>query len=332
MSPTKPHPVDPFSFANRRLLPPFASLRAFEAVGVLGGIRRAATALNLDHAAVSRHVKSLEVWAGCPLIDRLHGGTLTEEGLRFHTRISAALNEIASASFDLTRRGGDTRLRLWCVPGLASEWLAPRLGVFSAHYPEIDLELHPTDGSPDFVRYEADTDIRYITDDHANQIAVSPDIQSVVIGRPPVIAVASAAFVETAHIGGAADLLKAPLIHESDFSQWRRWFAAHALEAAQLTGPKLWHGHLTLNAARLGQGVALTNTLLVGDDLKSGRLIDLTPAEPAVMLGSYHFRARRDQWQTPSVMSFRRWLQKNIEATMELTAAPGPAGVQMSPR
>ena len=314
-------PSDPFSFANRRLLPPFAALRAFEAVGALGGIRRAAVALNLDHAAVSRHVKSLEQWAGCPLIDRLQNGVLTAEGQRFHRRISNALIEIASASFELTRRGGEARLRLWCVPGLASEWLAPRLSHFSTSNPEIDLELHPTDGSPDFVRYEADADIRYITDDQADQYPASADIESVIIARPPVIAVASAGFVADAKISGVDDLLRAPLLHESDFSQWRRWFAALNMDAGRIAGPKFWHAHLTVSAARRGEGVALTNALLVAEDLRSGALVDLTPAEPPVMLGASHFRARRDQWSTPSILGFRRWLQRNVEATLALQVA-----------
>jgi DNA-binding transcriptional LysR family regulator len=320
MRPKISQPADPFSFANRRLLPPFAALRAFEAVGALGGIRRAAVALNLDHAAVSRHLKSLELWAGCALIDRQRGGTLTAEGERFHARISNALNEIASASFDLTRRGSDTRLRLWCVPGFASEWLAPRLAAFSAVNPKIEMELHPTDGSPDFVRYEADADIRYITDHQPDQFATATDIQSVMIARPNVIAVASPSFAKSARVKSPADLLAAPLLHESDFSQWRRWFAARKLEADHIAGPKLWHAHLTLNAARLGQGVALTNTLLVGNELKSGRLVELVPPKEPVSLGSYHFRARHDQWQSKTIQSFRKWLQKGVAAPGDLDA------------
>ncbi len=43
--------------------PSFGSLKAFELIGRLGGIRKAAIALGVDHAAVSRHLKSLEEWA-----------------------------------------------------------------------------------------------------------------------------------------------------------------------------------------------------------------------------------------------------------------------------
>jgi DNA-binding transcriptional LysR family regulator len=86
-----------------RDFPSFGSLKAFELIGRLGGIRKAAIALGIDHAAVSRHLRNLEDWAGTPLLDRCRGEStrLTPIGVRYHTRISAALCEIASAGIDL---------------------------------------------------------------------------------------------------------------------------------------------------------------------------------------------------------------------------------------
>jgi DNA-binding transcriptional LysR family regulator len=231
------------------------------------------------------------------------------------------LDEIASASFDLTRRGGGSQLRLWCVPGFASEWLATRLADFGATHPKIDLELHPTDGSPDFVRYEADADIRYVKDETPGTDAVPGDIQSLLIARPPVIAVASPTCAASFQDARPEQLVQAPLLHESDFSQWRRWFAGQSIEdPGLLSGPKLWHAHLTLNAARQGQGIALTNALLVGDDLRSGRLVRLLPDSPTVLLGAYYLRCRRDKWQTPAIIAFRRWLQKNVATSLALSS------------
>lgn len=315
--------ADPFSFASRRLLPPFAALRAFEAVGALGGIRRAAMALNLDHAAVSRHIRRLEVWAGCPLIDRDRGtGALTQEGAAFHARISAALNEIASASVNLTRRGDDARLSLWCAPGLASEWLAHRLSEFSRLHPNLDVELQPTDSAPDFTRYEADIDIRYVIDGRRDQYPVAPDVTAITVARPAVIAVCSPAFAANLPpIQTAADLLSMPLLHEHDASQWRRWFAAQDLEVSTVSGPKLWHANLTLNSARLGHGVALTNAFLAGDEIRAGRLINLTPPGPEIILGAYELRARRDRWRSSATLAFRRW----FETSMGQVRAPLPS-------
>jgi DNA-binding transcriptional LysR family regulator len=47
-------------------LPPFAALRAFDAIGRRGGIRRAAEELGISHAIVSRHLAALETfWGRC---------------------------------------------------------------------------------------------------------------------------------------------------------------------------------------------------------------------------------------------------------------------------
>ncbi len=106
---------------ERKLLPAFQTLRAFEAVGRLSGIRRAAQDLQLDHAVVSRHLRTLEEWAGTPLIARQNGrSVLTDEGVRYHARISAALRgafgckrrSLAPKWFRATQHLVHSRLRL----------------------------------------------------------------------------------------------------------------------------------------------------------------------------------------------------------------------------
>jgi LysR family glycine cleavage system transcriptional activator len=301
-----------------RAMPPFAALRAFEAVGALGGIRRAAQELGVDHASVSRHIRFLEEWAGVPLIDRPRGARLTPEGQRFHQRIAAALEEIVSASVELTRRGHERRLHVWCVPGFAYRWLNARLAEFTAGHPDLDLDIRPTDHPPDLTRHEADADIRYVHDYDPPPPPPS-EIESVEISRPPVIPVASPELIDS--LGPAVTperLLGAPLLHEEGDGEWRAWFAAHGVQAPdRLPGPRLWHAHLTIDAARRGQGIALTNPFLAQEDLKAGQLRPVPLAEGAaeVQLGAYVFRARRDRWRTPAVIAFRRWLEREAAKT-----------------
>jgi len=129
------------AISNRKAFPPFASLKAFEMIGRLGGIRKAAIALGVDHGAVSRHLHTLEEWAGTPLIDRSRGGIsrLTPEGARYHIRISSAFGEIRSAGLDLIQNNDVQRLHLWCSPGFATQWLVLVLDRFRDSYPDIDL-------------------------------------------------------------------------------------------------------------------------------------------------------------------------------------------------
>lgn len=306
-------------FDDRKSLPPFATLRAFEAVGRFSGIRRAAQALNLDHAVVSRHLRALEEWAGVQLVYRSHGNaTLTHEGAKYHARIAAALAEISDATQELICQSQTNRLSIWCVPGLASQWLTSRLSAFQAANPGVDLELHPTDSSPDFARYEADIDIRYIAgNDPISASSICGGVRRFEIARPPVLAVASPQCIaRMPPIRTALDLLGAPLLHEENYQQWHAWFALHGVDAtSKLQGPRLWHAHLTVEAARRGQGVALANPFLLSDDLSTGRLVPvLSCSAHDDTLGAYVFAARADRWQSAAIVRFRRWLKQAINS------------------
>jgi DNA-binding transcriptional LysR family regulator len=108
-------------------------------------------------------------------------------------------------------------------------------------------------------------------------------------------------------------MLSMRLLHEENDTEWRMWFECQdiALSPAALPGPRLWHAHLMLDAAKSGQGIALTNDFLARNDLASGQLVPLQglgiPFAPAI-LGGYHFMAREDRWHNRTVAQFRNWL------------------------
>ena len=148
---------------NHKLLPPLAALRAFEAVGRLGGVRKAGKELEIDHAVISRHIRTLESLIGKNLLVRESTGyQLTDDGQVYHQEIYKALTTIATATARLTETTERKKLRIWCIPGFASLWLSDRLGDFIKHHPSIDLDFRPADASPDFRSKEVDGDIRYL--------------------------------------------------------------------------------------------------------------------------------------------------------------------------
>jgi LysR family transcriptional regulator, glycine cleavage system transcriptional activator len=302
--------------------PAYAVLRAFAAVGRLGGIRRAALALDLDHAVVSRHLRALEKWAGVPLINRQRDAQiLTETGARYHQRITRALEEIAQASAELISIRNHRVLRIWCMPGLALGWLTARLPRFQALVPQVELVLRPHDVSPDFARYEADVDLHYFSGLEPLQLPAHCDARRIEIARPEVFPVASPLLARSLRpIARIEDLLRAPLLHEESAAQWRAWFAACGIACPEtLPGPRLCQAHLAIEAARHGQGVALANPFLVGDDLSTGRLVPVLDKHLGgrVPLGTYAFTARADRWQSPGVAELRRWLLVEIAKSLD---------------
>lgn len=304
---------------SRRALPPFAALRAFDAVARLGGIRRAAQMLDVDHAVVSRHLRSLEAWTSTTLIDRSRTGTiLTEDGARYHREIAPAIDGLARATMNLMKQSDNNRLQIWSMPGFAFQWLMARLQNFEAANPMLSVDLRPTDAPPDFGRHEADVDIRYAAV-YAPPPLQASFVRTIEIAKPPVVPVASPEYLAAAPpIRTPADLLQHTHLHEEDTRNWRAWFEAHDIIVSddKLAGPRLWHGHLTVDGARRGRGVALANHFLAADDLADGKLVDIGRSMDAyrpVVLGAYMFAARDDRWMSPPVVSCRRWLMAMVE-------------------
>lgn len=307
-------------------MPPFAALRAFEAVGRLGGARKASRELGIDHAGVSRHICTLEAWVGRPLLRRDRSGYhLTEAGRDYHEEICQALSMIATATGALMSVGGRLKLTVWCIPGFGFLWLSDRLNAFIANNPDIDLNFKPSDDSPDFRSCDVDADIRYLR--KWEEAAVPKGLHRLELARPNVVPVASPLFIAGMKpVRSPSDLLNYTLLHEDNDLEWIHWLEAQGLSPnGRLPGPRLWHAHMMLNAARQGHGIALANRMLLGSDLEEGRLqlVRLEEADFApVQFGGYTLLARSHGWNAPALTRFRQWLRQMVGAYERTAAHP----------
>lgn len=307
----------PGKLPPRRAFPPFESLRAFDAVARLGGVRKAAQALLRDHAVISRHLRTLESWTGTTLLERTAGGAvLTAEGREYHRHIEAAFNTIAHATIDLLKRNDDRCVHVWCMPAFALHWMTEHLESFQNANTDLDIELRSTRETPDFDTQEADVVIQLVPTFGA--AAETPAaVRRMELARLPTIPVASPEYLAgRPEIRSPPDLLEHELLHEEDFDAWQVWFDACGIEGElELSGPRLWHGHMTLAAARRGRGVALSNRLVAGEDIARGALLEIgagSPAFPAVAPWAYSFGARADRWDARPIRRFREWLIEAI--------------------
>lgn len=314
--------VIPARIPSRKAIPPFESLRAFDAVARLGGIRRAAQSLLRDHAVVSRHLRTVEDWTGCTLLERTPAGAvLTEQGQIYHEKISQAIDTIATATIDLMKRSKENSLHVWSMPGFALHWLIKNISEFEERYPSMDLELRSTREEPDFSRHEADIAVRLVPSIRASSQAPS-GVQCMEIARPSIIAVASPDYLKRhAPIEKPEDLFDHHLLYERDFDGWRLWFSELDLTGDfDLGGARLWDGNMTLAAAREGRGICLSNRLIVVDDIEDGQLVHIGAGNesfPPVTLWSYQLMARADRWDQPELVQFREWLIAKISEELQ---------------
>ena len=287
-------------------LPPLLMVRAFEAVGRTGSMRKAADDIGVSHTVVSHHLRNLEGWLNASLIERSpRGVTLTPEGRQFYMAVSGALGAIASAALEIRPQTRQGALRIWCMPGLASRWLTPRLSELEKHLPGVEIILRAIDRLPDFTRYEADVMLVF-----GGREEVPPDAHMIV--RPRVFPVVSPEWAAAHPVPSSVkDLMSQPLLHEETRGQWRRWLIAAGIDdPGDLTGPRLWNANLCLDAALAGQGIALTFAPMVTDLIRSGQLIEVLDTE--VTLGAYFLVAPGERWTDPILAKFRKWVEQSL--------------------
>src|ERR1700756_374576 len=121
-----------------------AAMEAFVRVVDAGSFSGAAKQLHLGQPAVSKTVAQLEEWLGVKLLLRsTHGLTPTEAGQNFYERAKRSIEEAEEA--ELAARGASIalsgRLRICAPVTFARLHVIPRLPLFLAEYPALDIDI-----------------------------------------------------------------------------------------------------------------------------------------------------------------------------------------------
>jgi DNA-binding transcriptional LysR family regulator len=213
----------------------------------------------------------LEAFLERPLTQR-HGRRLqlTAEGCQYFEVVSPAFSLLQSATAQLRRNQLPRRVTVSALPLLANVWLLKRLGAFARLHPRTDIQLQ-------YARYRnyssdaADLSLRFGTGEW-------PGYESEKLLSGTAFPFASPAVVgRYGPFRNAADILRAPLIHDGKTEQWANWISqAGHTPPAPLRGLVCEDGMLTRSAMLADLGVALTRPPLIEDDLQAGRLIQLS--------------------------------------------------------
>ena len=297
-----------------RRLPSLNALRAFEAAARHESFTNAADELFVTHAAVSRHIRDLERWLGVKLFHRTgRGVVLSEAGGRYAAELTHLFDGLQAATRDLLAAAGTRRLAVSVEPAIASRWLVARLGRFNALHPDIELSLDPDNAVSDLRSGEAEIGIRYGR-------GTWDDIEATRLTDLAIFPVCSPDYLTRYPVSTPADLKGAMLLHEDSRQWWQDWLdAAGAGEASGGRGP-MFQNHLALEAAEAGQGVALTDHVLVIDSLSEGWLVKPFAFELCDHGGYYLVRAAATRESAPA-RSFREWLIAEMADTARRFAA-----------
>jgi len=303
-------------------------LRAFEAVARLLSFRAAADELHLTQPAISRQVKSLEDELGTALFLR---GTrrveITGAGLQLLRAVQPLLARLDATVQQIRITQHRHPVGVTTFASLASLWLLPRLQGFQAANPGVDIRISAGDGILGFDATDIDLAIRYCHPDDA------PPGSELLFGEvlTPVV---SPALQKRLPLKKPTDLARHVLLEEDDhrpsaeFLSWRHWLSLHTPRGFE---PKGWvylnYTYQQVQAALVGQGVALARVALASESLANGDLIEPFGPQGRVQSPFGYWLVRwPERLDRPALRQFEAWLLEQAAQTRErVQAATLPA-------
>ncbi|WP_182035237.1 LysR family transcriptional regulator [Vibrio diabolicus] len=253
-----------------------------------GSFSAAARHMSLTKSVVSKRIARLEQELGVQLLYRTTRTlTLTEAGRAFFTHAKAVYQAVATAEESIVGLGknlsGNIKVS---VPTISGELILPQvINEFNQKYPDINIDMDLDNRFVDIVNERFDLAIR---------TGVLPD--SSLIARKLVdanwIVCASPQYLAKHGIPKQPQALDKHncLVYSYQETGAREWAFKDGDEVYQITvdGNLCTNNSSVLrNVALLGQGIIYVPRVLVYEDLKQGRLIQLFKDETAKCLGIY---------------------------------------------
>ncbi|MBW9335849.1 MULTISPECIES: transcriptional regulator GcvA [Herbaspirillum] len=294
-----------------RDLPPTATLRAFEVATRHASFTSASEELHVTQSAVSHQLRHLEALWGMPLFQRGKSNTLTPAGAALAPVVREFFARLEATLAELRAQEGRQPLKVSTTYSFALKWLLPRLPALAQAHPELLVTLETTDTAIHFTPSEPDVAIRFGPGHY-------PSLFSEFLFREQVFPVASPALL--ARLGmprKPADLRRYPLLTRAGADmvpKWDLWFQQAGVSVSALReSVRLADTNMTLEAALLGQGVALARSGHVEQELANGSLVRLFElALPSPL--AYYFVCPKGVETQPHVASFRAWLLAQSQA------------------
>lgn len=312
------------------------AMKYFDAAARHRSFTRAAEELHVTQGAVSQQIKGLEEQLGLRLFSRLPRGlALTQEGERLYRVVHKALRELEAELHALRPGVARRTLVLRSSPSFSMMWLMPRLNQFSRQYPEVEIRLRGELFGMSSARMHAesvDALVLYGERPERGTPLVTDLLSEFLL---PVINPDYAA--RHPPLTQAADFAEHTLLHDDApwegapaFAEWEEWLGAVARHRGAVPagvgrrGHQYNLAHLTINAAQLGQGVAMARSSLVCEELARGQLLPALPFR-SLSPARYWLVLNPDTVNQTAMQVFRDWIVnecQQFEREREALLAP----------
>ena len=285
-------------------IPSLQALRGFEAAVRAGSFSAAARELNVTHAAIAQHVRSLEAHLGQSLLVRDGRQMIpTEAGTSLAHDLSDGFAQIIAGVRSLEKVKTTSPVQVTLTPNFADNWLMPRLSDFWARYPDITLSITPSNDVVDLRRDNFDLAIRYGTGHWKG-------CESAFLVKGDYAVVLHRDFLEGREAKTISDLSDVPWLFSPTFPVYRTWAIQNGLDPSAITEREFPSMSLVAAAVRAGLGASVMIKAMVEEDVKSGNLVFFGQScDPQL---GYWVVTPKGVLQ-PKVSTVRKWLLSHAE-------------------
>lgn len=287
---------------NRQRLP-LTALRTFEVAARRLSFKDAADELCVSATTVSNQIRQLERDWNCLLfVRKTRQVVLTDKGQTLARVLTSAFDDIHSAIESHLPQSRKV-VTLAVGPIFASRWLIPRLHRFRQKHPDIELVLHNSPRISGASELAVTAAVDWGTGEWAG-LDVHPLFG---VTYSPVL---SPALLERfGNLDQPSDLIRFPVIHQYDRSEWQTWLSAVGLpNLMPLNETTIVDSNVVLQAAIDGQAVVLGSFPLVDKEIADGRLLrpfstDIWPQR------SFHLLTKPGTKELPELLAVCNWLE-----------------------
>ena len=293
---------------DRRWLP-LNALRAFEGVAKHSSFTAAANALLISQSALSRHVIALEKLIGAQLFERKpHALVLTKAGQHLLPAVMKSFDRLEYALDDLRKDGAPAlrTLRVQMPPSFALHLAVPILRDFRRAVSEVEIDLvSPSSVGPP----SSDVDVAVVYSKPTVTDMVRDLLWPVKVSLlcDPAIAAkfAGKSLREVIEANELVHVRIADLPRHHLWSQYARQANLHAVNVER--GLVFDTAILAVQYALSGEGLALVDTNLFSEEIRTGRLV--RPFDISLDDGyGYYLITHPESLGDTAIALFRSWL------------------------
>lgn len=302
--------------------PSLTAIRSFVAAAKYQSFTRAAEALCVTQAAISRQIRELETHLGTELFVRSGRSVkLNADGLAFFDAAQLSFINISQAAERIRSKSQSKQsLTIFCSPAFSSLWLQHRLPSFFRANPEIELRIVATQ------------------DFQATESSVRPDVfitkmshvregyGSLRLFHDVIYPVCSPGFLAGhAGLGTLENIREAELLDLSPYGRsqvaehidWTVWLAFHRVDLggrSKAARPLFSSNdyNALVQMALGGQGITLGWNHLVAHLVKDGLLVRPVPQELVHDERCHYLHVRDELEHTEAYARFRDWVLEQV--------------------